>query len=217
VLKPHKKLNVLIVDDHQMVRDGIRTMLESQKDNYSFTVTEAESGEDAVLKVKTRDYDIVLMDYQLPKMNGSQAAYEMLIYKPQLKILAVSNYDEYEYVKNMIDTGAKGYLLKNVGPSELTEAIETILSGNFYYANEIAVLMINKKGPSQNKIGNARLTPREIEVLKLIASEMSNKEIAQSLHIEKRTVDAHRQNLLNKLKAKNTVSLVRLAFEHKLV
>ena len=212
-----KKIKILIVDDHQMIRDGVRTMLESQIDNYKFIITEASSGEEALVKVQKTDFDMILMDYQLPKMNGAETVYHILIYKPESRILALSNYDEYKYVKNIIDAGAKGYILKNIGPSELVTAIDTIMAGKFYYANDIAVKLINKTGDEERTIKNIRITKREIEVLKLIAGEMSNKEIAQQLNIEKRTVDAHRQNLLNKLSAKNTVSLVKLAYEYKLI
>jgi len=211
-----KNLKVLITDDHQMVRDGIRTMLESQKEKYDFVITEASSGEEALELVQKNKFDVVLMDYQMPGMNGSETTYEILIYKPGTKVLALSNYDEYTYVKNIIDSGALGYVLKNVSPGELVIAIETIMRGKLYYANDIAQILINNSG-NRTKMGNIHLTKRELEVLKLIANEMSNKEIASKLHIEKRTVDAHRQNMLNKLNAKNTVSLVKLAIEYKLI
>jgi two-component system nitrate/nitrite response regulator NarL len=214
---PLKKIKVLIVDDHQMVRDGIRSMLDSKVENYNFVVTEASSGEDAVAKSQKYDYDIILMDYQLPVLNGAETVYKILIYKPESKILALSNYDEYSYVKNIIDAGAKGYVLKNIGPSELIKAIETILSGKNYFTNDVAVKLINVNENRALKFGKNHITKREIEVLKLIAKELSNKEIASRLKIEKRTVDSHRQSLLKKFKAKNGISLVKLAYEFKLI
>ncbi len=212
-----KKINVLIVDDHQMVVDGLRTMLESQADKYPFRISEASNGEDAIAKVRKHEFDIVLMDYQLPGMTGAQAVYEILIYKPGTKILALSNYDEYKYVTHIMEAGAKGYVLKNIGPSELILAIEKIISGKAHFSDDIHRLLLNKKGNENPALGNKQMTKRETEVLPLIADGMSNKEIAQKLHIEKRTVDAHRQNLLKKLNVKNTAGLVRKAIEYKLI
>ncbi len=212
-------VHLLIVDDHQMVRDGIRVMLESQNNSYSFVITEAENGEDAIKKILHHPYDIILIDYQLPKMSGLQTIEQILLYKPASKILALSNYDEVTYVTNMLAAGAKGYILKNIEPAQLLSAIKTVLDNKVFYSNEIAVKLIEnektKARPStKNKFG---LTERELLILKMIAQELSNEEIAKSLNIAKRTVDAHRQNLLNKLDAKNTVGLVKAAYLLKLV
>jgi DNA-binding NarL/FixJ family response regulator len=212
-----KKINILIVDDHQMVADGIRTMLESQADNYLFKISEATNGEDAISKVRKNEFDIVLMDYQLPKMTGAQTVYEMLIYKPGTKILALSNYDEHKYVTNIMEAGAKGYILKNIGPSELVLAIEKIMDGKSYFSGDIHHLLLNKNSNENPALGSKQMTRREREILPLIAEGLSNKEIALKLNIEKRTVDAHRQNLLKKLDVKNTASLVRKAIECKLI
>src|SRR5690349_12208549 len=118
-----KRLRILIIDDHRLVRDGIKTMLETQSANYDFDISEAESGEDAVAIIKNREFDIILVDYQLPGMNGAQTVEQILFYKPKSKILALSNYDEYTYITNMIKVGVKGYVLKNISPNELIKAI----------------------------------------------------------------------------------------------
>ena len=213
------KLSVLIVDDHHLVRDGIRAMLESQIDKYQFKITESPSGEDSIEKVRKNNYDIVLMDYQLPKMNGAETVYKLLVYKPQLKVLALSNYDEHSYIKKIIEAGAKGYILKNINPAELVTAIETIVDGKMYYANDVATKLIHHKPASNGGMTfkDVTLSKREVEVLRCIANELSNDETAVKLNIKKRTVDSHRQNLINKLNVKNTVGLVKYALELNII
>ena len=219
-MKPDiETIKLLIVDDHQMIRDGIRVMLESQNKKNLFVITETDNGEDALKKVLQHQYDIVLIDYQLSKMTGAETVEKMLYYKPLTKILALSNYDEISYVNNMLAAGVKGYILKNIEPSQLLLAIKTIISGKAFYSNEVAVKLIEYEKvktiqPEKNMLG---LTKMQLVILKMIAQEMSNEEIAVSLSIAKRTVDSHRQNLLIKLNAKNTVGLVKAAYLLKLV
>lgn len=219
-MKPDiETIKLLIVDDHQMVRDGIRVMLESQNPKKIFAITETDNGEDALKKILQHQYDIVLIDYQLSKMTGAETVEKILFYKPQTKILALSNYDEISYVNSMLTAGVKGYILKNIEPSQLLLAIKTIISGKAFYSNEVAVKLIEyekvkTKLPEKNMLG---LTKMQLVILKKIAQEMSNEEIAVSLNIAKRTVDSHRQNLLIKLNAKNTVGLVKAAYLLNLV
>jgi DNA-binding NarL/FixJ family response regulator len=210
-------VQLLIVDDHQMVRDGIRVMLESQNKTYDFIITEAENGEDAIKNVLKYDYDIVLIDYQLPKMTGMETVEKILLYKPTTKILALSNYDELTYINNMLKAGASGYILKNVEPVELIAAIKTILNDKVFYSNEVAIKLIESKKRTASSIDKYSLTKRELEILKLITQEKTNDEISTLLFIAKRTVDSHRQNLLNKLGVKNTVGLTKIAIENKLI
>jgi DNA-binding NarL/FixJ family response regulator len=210
-------IHLLIVDDHQMIRDGIRVMLESQNKTYSFVITEAENGEDAVKKILHINFDIVLIDYQLPKMTGAETIKEIMLYKPQTKILALSNYDEVTYINNMLKAGAKGYILKNIEPSELLTAIKTVLNNKKYYSNEVAVKLIENENKKPNDHDNFGLTKKELAILKMIAQEMNNDDIAKALHVSKSTVDSHRQNMLNKLNAKNTAGLVKAAYLLKLL
>jgi DNA-binding NarL/FixJ family response regulator len=210
-------VRLLIVDDHQMVRDGIRVMLESQNKIFSFVITEAENGETAIKYVLNNSYDIVLIDYQLPKMSGMETVERILLYKPNTKILALSNYDELSYINNMLKAGASGYILKNVEPSELIAAIKTILENKAFYSNEVAVKIIENKKNIVSSIDQYGLTKRELEILKFITQEKSNDQISEILNISKRTVDSHRQNLLNKLHVKNTVGLTKIAIELRLI
>jgi DNA-binding NarL/FixJ family response regulator len=217
-----RTINLLITDDHQMVRDGIRVMLESQEKYYHFNITEAYCGEDAVKNVLQKEFDIILMDYNMPGMNGAETVKNILFYRPNSKILALSNFDELSYIHNMLAAGANGYVLKNMDPAQLILAISTVLDNKAYYSNEVAVKLIeaNKESRSERKYSEEDMygiTKREMEILSMIAAEMTNDEIASALEIGKRTVDSHRQNLLNKLHAKNTVGLLKAAYTLKLI
>lgn len=210
-----KNLRILIIDDHRLVRDGIKTMLETQSDNYNFEIEEAETGEEAVIMIKYKEFDIILVDYQLPRMNGAQTVEQILMYKPKSKILALSNYDEYTYITNMIKVGVKGYVLKNISPNELIKAIETILIGKKYYASDVSGKIIDSEEKRENEKKNSRIhiTRRQTEILKLVATGMTNDAIAKQLGLSKRTVDTHRQNLLLKLEVHNTAALIKKATE----
>src|SRR5258705_10289913 len=136
---PVKIISLLIVDDHQMVRDGIKIMLESKEDFLRFEIDEAENGEIAIQKILKKNFDIVLIDYQLPGMTGTETLQKIRLYKKDIKVLALSNYDELSYVRSMINEGANGYILKNIEPSQLIHAIESVLAGKPYYSNEVAL------------------------------------------------------------------------------
>lgn len=213
-----KVIRLLIVDDHQMVRDGIRVMLESKEGLLQFEIDEAENGEIAIQKILKKNFDIVLLDYQLSGMSGTETLQSIRLYKKDIKVLALSNYDEFSYIKSMLNEGANGYILKNIEPSQLVTAIQSVLAGTPYYSNEVALKLIDAK--NSDKVVNAEetlLTKRESEVLKMIAREMTNDEIAKSLYISKRTVDTHRQNILKKLHVKNTAGLTKAAYALKLL
>ncbi len=215
-----KKISVLITDDYKMVRDGIKVMLKSMEGKINFVVTEAASGEEAVKKAEKKEFDIVLMDYQLPGMDGADTAKCMLDHNPTTKIIALSNYDEVTYVSRMMQNGARGYILKNIEPQQLRTAIDTVLSGKKYYSNDIAIKLIENSHKSDTPdmpLKKYGITKREIQIIQLIAMEFTNEEIAEKLNLSKRTIDSHRQNLLNKLHVKNTVGLIKFAMRHKLV
>jgi DNA-binding NarL/FixJ family response regulator len=212
-------IQLLIVDDHKMVRDGLKVMLSSLKKMMQFNIDEAENGEEAIRKASQKQFDIIIVDYHMPGMPGPEAVVRLIRYRPQAKILALSNYDEVQYVQSMIDAGAKGYVLKNIEPAQLLTAIKTILDNKMYYSNEVATKLIEvvKKDPIKSLWTEEGLTRRELEILRMIAMEMTNDEISKKLNIGKRTVDSHRQNLLNKLHAKNTVGLIKAAYKLKLI
>lgn len=211
-----KPLNILIIDDHQLVRNGIKTMLVLEGDKYDFTIKEAHNGEIGIQEVVKNNYDVVLADYQLPDIIGPDMVSRILVHKPKSKILALSGYDEYACIKNMMSAGAKGYVLKNISPSDLLHAIETILDGKKYYANDVKEkLDVFRK---KKVIGNRQqvkmgVSSREVQILKLIAQGLTNDAISKKLKLAKRTVDTHRQNLLDKFNVNNTAVLIRKATE----
>ena len=214
-----KKIKILIVDDFKMIRDGIIYMLESQEKKYKFIIDQAETGEEAIEKSKKYKYDIIIMDYKLPKLNGAETTKEILLYLPKMKILALSNYDEYVNITDMLNAGAKGFVLKNIGSIELVTAIETILNGKNYYSNDVAIKLIHfgNKNISYDKKKIDPLTEREIQIIKLIAEEYTNKEIADKLLLSKRTIDKYRQLMMEKLQVNNAVGLLKRAMELKLI
>jgi DNA-binding NarL/FixJ family response regulator len=216
---PVKIISLLIVDDHQMVRDGIRVMLESKESFLRFEIDEAENGEVAIRKILKKDFDIILIDYQLPGMSGSETLQKIRLYKKDLKVLALSNSDEISQIKSMLNEGVNGYILKNIEPTQLIQAIQSVLAGIPYYSNEVAIKLIDsaKNSDKPMALQKSGLTKRELEILKMIAFEMTNDQIAKSLFISKRTVDTHRQNLLNKLGVKNTAGLIKAAVEFNLL
>ena len=212
-------INVLVIDDHKMIRDGLKVMLASLSKFQLFKLVEADSGEDAIKKISKSFFEIVIIDYQMPGLSGAETIHRILRFIPKIKILVLSNYDELSYIQCMMDAGAKGYILKNIEPAEMLNAIKTILADKIYYCNEVAVKLI--EAAEDKKISKEKakkiLTRREIEVLQMIAMEMNNEEIARKLFVAKRTVDTHRQNLLNKLQVKNSIGLLRIAYKLDLV
>ncbi len=218
-----RDVRILIVDDHKMVRDGIRSMIEFQDSKFKFFINEASDGEEGVETAKNNPYDIIIMDYQLPGIDGAESARLILEKNPDAKILALSNYNEYMYIDRMIKVGVKGFVLKNVTPEELIKAIETILNGSNYFSNDVAIKLLNF-GNTNNDSFRSRLrssktkiysdlSNRETEVLKLVGEAKSNDEIAEQLSISKRTVESHKQNLLRKIGVKNTTELIKFAVE----
>lgn len=219
-----RDIRILIVDDHKMVRDGIRSMLEFQESKFKFFINEAVDGEEGVEIAGKNPYDIIMMDYQLPGIDGADAARLILEKNPDAKILALSNYNEYMYIDRMIKTGVKGFVLKNVTPEELIKAIDTILNGSNYFSNDVAIKLLNFENTNQDSFrsrlrNNSKakiyddLSTREMEVLKLIGEAKSNDEIAEQLSISKRTVETHKQHLLRKIGVKNTSGLIKFAVE----
>jgi len=223
-------IHLLIVDDHPIIRDGLRNMLETQRDYAEFRVYEAENEKEAIDAVANNPIDCVIMDFQLPDKKGHEITESILEINPKLKVLGLSNYDEYAYALDMLKAGARGYVLKNVGIKDLISAIEQIMDGKVYYSNDIANKLTNHKLKQllieeetlgskhySNTEEESPLSNRERQIIRLIAGELTNEEIAQKLSLSKRTVDNHRQNMLNKLQLRNTAGLVRYAYQHGLI
>ena len=194
-----KRIRVLIVDDHAVVRQGLRTFLESEEDIE--VVGDAANGEEAVCKAQHLVPDVVLMDLVMPGMGGSAATQQIIAVSPHSSVLALTSFSEDDKVFPAIKAGAKGYLLKDAPAEALGRAIRSLARGEFLLDGEIANRVLEEfysvSQPNQQIVEH--LTPREIEVLALIARGHANKEIAQSLGISIKTVKTHVGNILSKL------------------
>jgi len=198
--------NILIVEDHPVVVEGLQKLLRDKGITseclVAFTVKECLH----ILKAFTPD--LILLDYKLPDGNGIDLCKTILNMKSSIKILAISSYKEQSLVKRMMDNGAMGYVLKNASEEEIIEAVSTVLSGKNYICEETQNILEGKN------INSSILTRREIEVLKYISDGFTNLEIAEKIFISPLTVDSHRKNLIVKLNAKNTASLIKIAFQN---
>ncbi len=214
------KIKILLVDDHKLVRDGIISLLQGEE---KFEIVgQAENGLEAIEKIERLSPDLIILDINMPIMNGLDCAKKVAEKFPEVRILTLTMLSEQEHIKNMLAAGVGGYILKNSGRSELIEAIETVMSGQNYFSNEVKNVIIMdmiKKKTSTGKISGEiiPLTPRELDVLQLIVDEYTNQEIADKLFISVRTVDAHRRNLLEKTGSRNTAGLVKFAIENDLL
>lgn len=213
-------IRILLVDDHKIVRDGIISLL--QDDPRLVIVGQAENGIEALDKIEKVEPDLVLLDINMPIMDGLNCAKHITEKFPNVKILTLTMLNEQEHIKNMLAAGAGGYILKSSGREELITAINTVMAGNTFFSEEVKDLimmdMIKRKTSTGKIVGEPiPLTPREIDVLQLIVDEYTNLEIAEKLFISVRTVDAHRRNLLEKTGSRNTAGLVKYALENDLV
>jgi two-component system nitrate/nitrite response regulator NarL len=222
MITPATDVSIVIADDHKMVRDGLRLMLSLENKKKNFFITEATDGAEAVAIAMQKKFDIILLDYRLPKFNGDNAVQRILAHQPEAKIIMLSNYDERAFVQNAVRHGAKGYLLKDVNTDELVTAINTVLGGDTYYATAIRDKLLENvdedKPVNFKQLGKQfGISEREMEILLLIAKEFTNEEISKQLEISKRTVDTHRQNLLAKLNVKNTAGLVKFVYSNHII
>lgn len=199
-----QRIRILLVDDHPVVRQGLRKIL-STFDQIAIA-GEASSGREAIEVARELKPDVVLMDISMPEMNGIEATTILRRDLPEVKVLALSMHENASYVKQALKAGARGYILKESAPQKLVEAISNVNS-----SSEPVMptdVLARTEGKSQE------LTPREIEVLRLIARGLSNKEIGVELHVGVRTVETHRQNLIEKTGCKMVAELTRYAVDH---
>ncbi len=206
-------INIFIVDDHPMVLEGIKSLLVNDA---AIKITGvAVNAFDALDFLKHHnDIDVVLLDINLPDINGIELCAKLLKEFPVLRILAMSTFKERSYIVKMMENGASGYVLKSVSADELKNAIEHIYKGNIYLTADIAQLMVQGQR-EKNKL--PVLTSREKEILSCIAEGLTNNQIAEKLFISPLTVDSHRKNLLAKFNAKNTAMLIKTAAENHLL
>jgi DNA-binding NarL/FixJ family response regulator len=211
-------IKLLIADDHQLVIDGIKLMLSGEPD--ITCAGEANDGQAALDLLATTNFDLVLLDINMPGLNGLETCKKMRQSFPQLKVLVLSMIQEVSLIKLMLKSGANGYLLKNAGKDEIIEAIRKVCQGQKYYSAEVAdIVMASLAGGAQKNKQSPfpQLSRREKQVLELIVDEFTTTEIAERLHISFGTVETHRRNLLIKLGARNTAGLVRISMEYGLL
>lgn len=210
-------IRIALVDDHSLFRNGLKLLL-SNSARYR-VVMEAPDGKAFVDQLTAENApDVVLMDISMPVMNGIEASQAAISKVPDLKIIALSMFGEEDYYYEMINAGAKGFLLKNSGIEEVTEAIEQVAAGNSFFSQDVLYNVIRKFQPrKEDDATDVTFSKRELQVLQGICKGLSNQEIADTLFISKRTVDKHRSNLLGKTNSKNTANLVMFAIKHKLI
>jgi two-component system, NarL family, nitrate/nitrite response regulator NarL len=203
------RIKIYLVDDHKIFVRGVSTLLSSEE---RFNVIGfGSSGEEALDFLTENEPDVMITDIQMPGMDGIELTRKVKEIYPQVKVIGLSMLDKPEVIKELIGAGADGYLLKDIEKSELVNAIEEVYGGNIFYSGTIAKTLMESLSNKE------LLTRREKEIIKLIAEENMNTQIAEKLFISEHTVEAHRKNIFRKTKAKSIVGLIKYAYENKLV
>ncbi len=212
------KTKVLLVDNHQILIDSLRLLIEQQSDLE--VAGEAKDGLEAITLAKKLSPQVIIMDIKMPGLNGIEASKEILAANPGIKIIALSVSDDIADVRNMLSAGAYGYLLKESSGEELIVAIHNVANGDRYVSREINSVILKdyqQNLKKRDKVSNSPLSSREIEVLKLLAKGLNSKEIGAKLDISVKTVDAHRRKIMEKLHISSVAGLTRYAIRSGLV
>jgi len=208
------KIRLLLADDHPLIRAGFKSML--VKNEHFEIVGEAENGTDLLTLTAELSPDMILTDISMPGMNGLEALQKVKKQYPAIKCIVLTMHEEREYIMNALKTGAEGYLLKSIEGPELEKAILVVFHGGKYFSPLITSILADSVArPELSEVGD--ITPREKEVLELVAQGKSTKQIADLLGISIRTVESHRINMLKKMKVNNTAELIRKAIEMKIL
>ena len=206
------KINVLLTDDHQLIIDGLKSLLKDQDDiNVS---AEANNGREALRILGFLPVDVVLMDIDMPVMNGIETLKEVKKQYPDVKVIILSMHNEAGMIKSLIDLGANGYLLKSCTQDEVVSAIRKVAAGQASFSTDVTMALLK---PANQEQKTEFLTERETEILKMIAAGYSNKEIGDKLFISHRTVDTHRTNLMKKISVNNIAGLISYAIKNGIV
>jgi two-component system response regulator NreC len=213
------KISLILADDHAVVRSGLRMLLEAQPDMH--IVAEVESGKEAVEKVESLHPNVILMDIQMPGVNGIEATKEIRRIAPNTAVLALTMHEDDQYFFEMLNAGASGYVPKRAAPDELLTAIRTVARGEVFLYPSLATRLVQDylkrdEDEEQSQVYE-ELTPREREVLILIAEGLTNAEIGEQLVISIKTVDRHRENIMRKLNMHSRIDLVKYAIKRGLI
>lgn len=210
---------IIITDDHKIFREGLKSLI--VKEGIADVIAEASNGSELLKLLPQHQPDLILMDIEMPEMDGVEATRKAMEINPDLKILVLSTFGDQAHYFNIIQAGAKGFILKTSGIHELQAAISAVLLGENFFSNELLrkiITNINSAGQNRsNGIPDDSLTKRELEVLQLVANGLSNEEIANKLNISATTVKGHRSNLLMKSGSKNTAGLIMYAIKNKII
>jgi DNA-binding NarL/FixJ family response regulator len=207
-------IRVLIADDHGIVRSGLRMLIERQRD--MSVVAEASDGVDALRMTQAEHPDVAVLDVSMPRMTGLQAAREIRAHSPDTRVLLLSMHDDERYFFEGLEAGAAGYVLKRAADTDLIDALRTVAAGRTFLSDEAQATLMHawQEGRAEPE---DPLTPRELEVVKLIAEAYTNRQIANTLQLSEKTVESHRSNLFAKLGMRDRVELVRYAIRRGLV
>ena len=209
---------IAIVDDHDLFRDGLKTLLELSK--VGIVVSEASNGVDFLKSLDTCEPDIVLMDIEMPKLNGIDTLKKALELNPEIKVLVISMFGDHQYYYDIFTLGAKGFVFKTANKSELIQAINIVLNGGTYFSTDLLQQMVSKFREEKTEPQSSDIihfNEKELEILSLMIEGLSAKEIADQTHLAPKTVSNYKTNMLEKTGCKNAVSLVVYAIKNNLI
>ncbi|MEZ5017846.1 MAG: response regulator transcription factor [Flavipsychrobacter sp.] len=212
------EIKIVIADDHHILLDGLKAML--QKYKHINVVAAYDNGQDLFDNLSKTQPNVALVDINMPGLNGKEVTQKIKEFYPDIQVITLSMYDDAGHIMEMIEAGVSGYLLKNVNDKELIEAIKVVNEGKLYFSSEVSERITTMAIQQQKKLEEPeepKLTARELEILKLIAEEYSNAQIAETLFISERTVETHRKNMLRKTSNKTIVGLLKYALSKNLV
>jgi len=208
-------IRVVIADDHGIVRSGLKLLIDRQRDME--VVAEAHDGVAALEHTQAQRPDVAVLDVSMPRMTGLQAAREIRSHVPDTRVLLLSMHDDERYFLEGLEAGAAGYVLKRAADTDLISAVRTVAGGRTFLSDEAQRTLMDEWLENGSPVPDDRLTPRELEVVKLIAEAFNNRQIAQTLNLSEKTVESHRANVLSKLEMRDRVELVRYAIRRGLV
>lgn len=213
-------LRLLLADDHEIVRKGLRSVLEAQRD--CEVVGEAADGRQAIALVKELSPDIVILDISMPLLNGLEATRQILKIRPQTKVLILTMHESDPLIRDVLDAGARGYILKTDAGRDLVSAVESLRRNKTFFTSRVSQMILDGflKGdsrPADSETGGIRLTPRQREIVQLLAEGKSSKEVAVALDLSVKTAETHRANIMRKLDCHSVSEVVRYAIRNKII